>query len=80
MGFTARIRQVLGHEVLVDALGTQAGLELGLDERRMRRATTGAPRIGNRRWDVPWTGCQTGGQGGRSRAGSSLIPGGRNGG
>ena len=43
----------LGHEILVDALGTQAGLELGLDEFRMRRATTGTPRIGDRRWDGP---------------------------
>lgn len=51
----------LGHGVLVDALGAQAGLELGLDECRMRRATTGAPWMGNRRRNGPWTDRQTGG-------------------
>ena len=33
----------LGREGLVDALGAQAGLKLGLDQSRMRRLTTGAP-------------------------------------
>lgn len=70
----------LGREVLMNVLGAQAGLELGLDECLMTRATAREPRIGNRRRGGPWTGRQTGGQRGRSQSGSSLVPGGRNGG
>ena len=74
----------LDYEVLVDALGAQAGLELGRNECRMGRAMTRASRIGNRGWDGSrinrqrlW---QTGGEGRRKLVGTGQTPGGRNGG
>ena len=74
----------LDYEVLVDALGAQAGLELGRNECRMGRAMTRASRIGNRGWagsrinrKCLW---QTGGQGRRRLGGTDQTPGGRNGG